>query len=291
VGARPDLVVRTGGDPARFAERTASFLTRLPALHNVVLTRLGQSLVGDRATDERWWWVERDGEVVMTLMQTPPHGVYLAGACAEAAETLAEALWVTLADGAGGADGAGEPPPSVGGPTAVSTAFARRWHRLGGPPARVLMRQGTLVCERLSPAPVVPGRERLATAADLPVLRSWGDAFAREAVPNAPPRDHVSGRVAQGLLRLWDVDGRPVSMVARTEPAAQVTRISLVYTPPSLRGNGYAAACVAAVTADQLAVPGRSCVLYTDLANPTSNALYRRLGYRQVSEALDLAFG
>jgi uncharacterized protein len=254
-------------------------------LHNVVLTRLGQSLLGDRACDERWWWVESDGEVVMTLMQTPPHGVYLTGTSARAAEALAEGLWTALAATEG------EPPPSVGGPAAVSTAFARRWHTLGGPTSRVVMRQGALLCERLTPAPVVPGRARVAAEADLPVLRLWGDAFAREAVPDAPPRDHVSGRTARGLLHVWDVDGRPVSMVARTEPAAQVARISLVYTPPPLRGNGYAAACVAAVTADQLAVPGRSCVLYTDLANPTSNALYRRLGYRQIAEALDLTLG
>jgi predicted GNAT family acetyltransferase len=62
-------------------------------------------------------------------------------------------------------------------------------------------------------------------------------------------------------------------------------------TPAPLRGNGYAGACVAAATADAIAGPGRSCVLNTDLANPTSNALYQRLGYRQVAEALDLTLG
>ena len=32
-------------------------------------------------------------------------------------------------------------------------------------------------------------------------------------------------------------------------------------------------------------------VLYTDLANPTSNALYRRIGYRPVEDRTVLAFG
>ena len=36
---------------------------------------------------------------------------------------------------------------------------------------------------------------------------------------------------------------------------------------------------------------GDRCVLYTDLDNPTSNAIYQRLGYEPVDEALRYAFG
>jgi hypothetical protein len=34
----------------------------------------------------------------------------------------------------------------------------------------------------------------------------------------------------------------------------------------------------------------REVVLYTDLANPTSNALYQRLGYRPVEDRVVLSF-
>ena len=32
------------------------------------------------------------------------------------------------------------------------------------------------------------------------------------------------------------------------------------------------------------------CFLYTDLANPTSNAIYQRLGYQPVSDSMHITF-
>jgi hypothetical protein len=63
-----------------------------------------------------------------------------------------------------------------------------------------------------------------------------------------------------------------------------------VYTPPELRGNGYATALTAEVS-QRLLDGGRTfCFLYTDAANPTSNAIYERIGYRKVCEAAAIAF-
>jgi predicted GNAT family acetyltransferase len=152
------------------------------------------------------------------------------------------------------------------------------------------MRQRLLKVDRLVEPPSTPGRHRLAAAADVPLLRGWGEAFTDEATPGGLRVDHVTARVAAGLLHVWEVDGRPVSMAAVTVPEAGVARVQLVYTPPEQRGSGYAAACVAAGTREQLAVPGRTCMLYTDAANPTSNAVYERLGYRVIGTATDLAF-
>jgi predicted GNAT family acetyltransferase len=67
-------------------------------------------------------------------------------------------------------------------------------------------------------------------------------------------------------------------------------RVSFVYTPPELRGRGYASACVAAVSGRALASGKSFCTLYTDLANPTSNSIYQRVGYRRIGEAAMIAF-
>ena len=276
--------VVTGHDPQRFAERVRAFLAGRPARHSVVLTRLTRALAGERSDppeSELWWWVERpsDGDVVAALMQTPPHGAYLATDDESAVRALARAAWRVRPE-----------LRSVGGPDATAEVFADEWRRCGGPPAAVVMRQRLLQVDELVEPPAPAGRHRLARAADVPLLRGWGEAFTDEATPGGVRIDHVTARVAAGLLHVWEVDGQPVSMAAVTVPEAGVARVQLVYTPPEQRGRGYAAACVAAVTREQLAVPGRSCMLYTDAANPTSNAVYERLGYRVIGTATDLAF-
>ena len=283
-----DLQVLGGPDPARFAERARGFLAERPARHSVMLTRLARALAGERSEppeSELWQWVERpDGSVVAALMQTPPHGAYLAadGDAADddaAVRALARATWDVRPD-----------LPSVGGPDDTAAVFADEWVRCGGPPAGVVMRQRLLVATALVEPPVPPGRHRLAAPADISLLRGWGEAFTDEATPGGVRIDHVTARVAAGLLHVWEVDGRPVSMAAVTVPEAGVSRVQLVYTPPQERGRGFAAACVAAVTRSELSHPGRTCMLYTDAANPTSNALYERLGFRVIGTATDLAF-
>jgi hypothetical protein len=63
-----------------------------------------------------------------------------------------------------------------------------------------------------------------------------------------------------------------------------------VYTPPELRGRGYASALTAHVSAEQLAAGRSFCFLYTDLANPTSNRIYVALGYERVCDSVEYAF-
>ncbi len=69
-----------------------------------------------------------------------------------------------------------------------------------------------------------------------------------------------------------------------------MVRVGPVYTPPELRGRGYAGAATAAVSQAALGAAVREVVLYTDLANPTSNALYERLGYRPVEDRVIFSF-
>ena len=70
-----------------------------------------------------------------------------------------------------------------------------------------------------------------------------------------------------------------------------IARIGPVYTPSEHRRRGYAAACTAAVSQHVLDHHAEGCVLYTALANPTSNTIYRRLGYEAVAETLRYKFG
>jgi RimJ/RimL family protein N-acetyltransferase len=50
------------------------------------------------------------------------------------------------------------------------------------------------------------------------------------------------------------------------------------------RSRGYASSAVAAVSRHALATGAHTCMLYTDLANPTSNKIYADVGYRRIAE-------
>jgi len=102
--------------------------------------------------------------------------------------------------------------------------------------------------------------------------------------------DHRLSGSADGGIELWEDEGEVVSLSGWGGPTPNGIRIGPVYTPPEHRGHGYATALVAELS-QRLLDGGRSfCFLYTDLANPTSNAIYERIGYVKVAEAAMVAF-
>jgi predicted GNAT family acetyltransferase len=114
------------------------------------------------------------------------------------------------------------------------------------------------------------------------------DAFTAEALPEPPPgssEEFVDSREEDphGGLVLWE-DGDPVSLAGFGGLTPNGIRIGPVYTPPELRGRGYASALTAELTQRLLDGGRRFCFLFTDLANPTSNSVYQRIGYRAVSD-------
>jgi predicted GNAT family acetyltransferase len=163
-------------------------------------------------------------------------------------------------------------------------------------------RLGLHACERarmgnhvLDTEPVLApchGRMRAATLADFDLLVAWEGAFVLECgLPdnrNALPAEimaRLSGSVP--LMWIWEVDEGtakiPVAM-ALGRPCQPIGRVAQVYTPSEYRGCGYAGALVAMLSSNLQAQGCSSVFLFTDLANPTSNGVYRRIGYRYLDE-------
>ena len=135
--------------------------------------------------------------------------------------------------------------------------------------------------------PGVPGHARHTTAADAGVVADWITSFSREATPHdvVPPREQLEAVAAQGRYMLWIVDETPVSMAAIVRRTRNAAAIAVVYTPPPLRGRGYAGSVTAAV-AEQAFAEGKSIAcLYTDLRNPFSNRCYAKIGFKPVCDA------
>jgi predicted GNAT family acetyltransferase len=112
----------------------------------------------------------------------------------------------------------------------------------------------------------------------------------RRGWPSVQGQNEVASRIDAGLLFVWEAGNVVVSMAAINVAQGGISRVQLVYTPPQHRRRGFASACVAALTARELATPGRTCMLNTDLSNPTSIGIYQAIGYRRVGEADELRF-
>ena len=136
----------------------------------------------------------------------------------------------------------------------------------------------------------IPGSVRPATLDDLDLGAAWIEQFAVDAGTFLPdPRESFLSRLPGN--RFWVVDGEPVSFAGHAPlvdaGGTVVARVGPVYTPAGHRRRGYGAAVTAAVTAELL-VAADIVMLFTDAANPTSNGVYERLGFRVVGEVVDL---
>jgi hypothetical protein len=235
-------------------------------------------------------WVAVDEVPLGAVLQTPPYNLVLARPRSDAAlDALAEAA---LADG--------DVVPGVSGALPEAETFAELWAARAGGTWTGRMAQGIYACDAVRAVTDAPGVARIAVAEDFDRVFPLVEAFAEEALIAAAVRDRhrdeattrarLDDAPARGGFWLWQDEGRIVSISGHGGSTPTGIRIGPVYTPPEHRGRGYATALVHAQTTWLLANAVQRCFLYTDLANPTSNGVYRRIGYEQVCEAVEIGF-
>jgi GNAT superfamily N-acetyltransferase len=178
----------------------------------------------------------------------------------------------------------------IGGPVTAVEAVVAGLDRT--PRRRIAERLFRL--DKLVELPRVPGSARPAGESDLDLVTRWATPYTVETFGALPdefdPRALATSAVTFSRSWLWcDGAGEPVSMATRRRPAAGVSRIGPVYTPPEHRGHGYGSAVTARAAFDILDLAGVP-VLYTDVANPTSNKIYRAIGFRPVTDRLSVSF-
>jgi GNAT superfamily N-acetyltransferase len=275
------------GDLDDYLTIAGGFLRSRPVQNTIQLVALeslgvrGPSAFGDVAP-LFGWWQPAAGPVTAALMHTPPYPVLLTRLPADSAEDLGEALAKR-----------GRKLPGVNAERSDAEAFAAVWSTLTGARWREFRRSRLFQLGQLTPAdPPPPGAARVATAADRGLLEVWLDAFRQELADlGEPGSGMVEDRMSHGGLTLWEAGGAAVSLAGCTRPAEGVVRIGPVYTPREHRGRGYGGAVTAAVSQAALDGGASYVVLFTDLANPTSNALYQRLGFQPVEDRVVLEFG
>ena len=274
---------RTTGDVAAFLAAAGDYLRRERARNTVLLTVAEQILVNPATYPAPLfgWWAGPGGETAGAFLHTPPHPLLLTAIPAHVAEGLASAL-------------AGRPLAGVNGDAEAAQAFAAPWCDASGQRAALHRRMRLYRLDKLAwPQPPPDGAPRAAADGDVPLVSDWFTAFGREVGEADDEHEQpaaVRERLSYGGVLVWEAGGVPVSIACVTRQVAGMIRVGPVYTPPEARGHGYASAVTAAVSQRALAAGAEEVLLYTDLANPVSNSIYQRIGYRPVEDRAVLVF-
>lgn len=281
---KPPPHVERIDDPTRFLADAGPLLLADEARHNLILGLAETIRDNPQVYPDHSFWLVRDGAaVIAAAMRTPPHNLLIARpGDAAALEALADHLSETL--------------PGVQGAVPEVDVFADAWCERRQVHARVVFEQGIYALRAVADVPRADGVCRRATSDDHALIVFWLTAFAREALHEASPLLDAERQVRRRLdspaagFRIWQHGSEPVSLCGFSGRTPHGIRIGPVYTPPEHRGRGYGTSLVAAVSAELLATGYAFCFLFTDLANPTSNAIYQRIGYERVCESRQLAF-
>lgn len=260
-------------DAGEFVARVERFLAARIE-HNILAT------VAQNAAEHEYqglfaYAVDHADAVVYTALRTPPWRLLTSELpAAEDAETLI-AEWL-----------AQDPTvPGASGPPASARAISRAWSEATGRPVQLSRSEAMHVLSEVRdpPHPAV-GTLRQPTAGERELVISWLRAFNDEVRDGiGEPEQMLSDRAKKGGVFLWD-DGRPVSLVGCSPAVNRVARVAPVYTPPELRGRGYAGTAVATLSRQLLAHDADRCMLFTDLANPTANKIYAEVGYERFAD-------
>lgn len=283
-------------DPAAFLAVAGEHLAQDPVTATVV-TSTADRFAEHGAPDgipHAWFAVVRDGagELAGVAMRTAPfapYPVYLLAMPDDAVRALADAL-LARGEEVGGVTGL-RPAADV-----LAAAFAEATGRAVDVHVHFrLFELGTLVEPR-----AVAGRLRPVRADEAELALAWIHRFFADADEQAGrPAGHleeaeafgmadVQRKLGEGVLWFWvDDEDRPVHLTGANPASYGVARVGPVYTPVEQRGRGWAGAAVAEVSR-LLRSRGERVTLFTDQANPTSNALYQTLGYRPVVDTVQL---
>jgi uncharacterized protein len=226
--------------------------------------------------------VEDEGKLIVAAVMTPPFRLIVTSNQLDAFGEAPLLLIHNLRDH-------GWPVPGVIGPSSLSDLFAQAWTSLTGEVSHLRTHERLFeLTQVIAPRPG-PGQLRIATPDDTALVVRWIKAFQEQALRTSISDEEALAwartRIGNGDVYLWVLpDGAIVSLVGTTRPVSRVISIGPVYTPPELRGQGYASRSVAALSQHLLDSGWERCSLFTDLSNPTSNSIYQQVGYQPVCD-------
>jgi len=226
--------------------------------------------------------VKKEGRITLTAVRTPPRNIILAGE--NDPHSLKMMVDYLLKND--------HSIPGVIGLKSISRCFAQKWSLQTSSPFILEMKQRIYKLEEPNDVEISCGRLRPACDDDLQLLSKWIIDFTKEAVNEDISEENAfknaKKKINEGRAFIWQTE-QPVSMAWIGRFTGSTVAISGVYTPEQFRNRGYATSIVYTLSRMCLR-KGFTCTLYTDLLNPTSNSIYRKIGYEPAADSLEYSF-
>jgi predicted GNAT family acetyltransferase len=180
----------------------------------------------------------------------------------------------------------GRTPRGMIGPLDACESFAREWMLRTAQRHELRFHLRHYELHRPPTLSKARGYMRAAEQGEHEPLLAWALAFLEEvglSDEKAKAQRVFARRLEQGMVRLWD-DGGVVAMAGYGDGGTDIARIAPVYTPLKHRRNNYASALVGELSRELFERGKRAVFLTTDVANPTSNSIYRKIGYEAAAD-------
>lgn len=260
------------------------------------LIPLGNLIMGNMGKDKTEWrdpknWfmatVSEKDDIFMTAIMTPPYNLTLYATDNLINDNALRLLIRGIAD-------LGIKLPGIMTEKTLAETFAEEYARSNNIGYKVHMKTRIHELVQVNPDIRKTGTLRPVRESDMSFLPYWlesfnFDCFGAPLVINPDP-EYYRYHINKQKMYILEENGTPVSTAQKIREMQTVCGVSYVYTPPFFRGKGYATSCVAAVSRLILETGFTRCALYTDLANPVSNGIYKKIGYNPVCDSLDIKF-
>ena len=280
-------------DVKSFYNDTYSVLLRHEAQN---LIPLGNVIIGYEGKDKTEWrdpsvWfmatVSDVNGIKLSAIMTPPFNMTLYATD----NIINEEALSCLIKGIGETDFT---VPGVMTEKTLAEHFAKTYAAVKGISWSIRMSQRIYELTRVNPEIPLKGNLRLAEEKDMSFFPYWIEGFYSDCFFEShgvkENKEHYLYQIKKEKFYVLECDSIPVSMAQINREMKTVCGVSAVYTPPYFRAKGYATSCVANLSRLILERGFAKCVLYTDLANPTSNSIYRRIGYTPICDSVEIKF-
>ncbi len=224
--------------------------------------------------------IDKNNNILLAIM-TPPKNLIIVGddnnKLDEAIKVLIDYLLTNSID-----------IPGVIGDKKIVEKFKNKWLSQTGLEAELFMSQRIFKLSKLNQVKISSGKFREVQLTDLEIIKEWYIDFCQESLSKEleeeKAKKHVKKAIEAGNYYGWEKDGKLVSVAARARNTKNAVAVNFVYTPEEYRGNGYATSTVAKLSQELLNEGYKYCCLFTDLANPISNSIYKKIGYEPIAD-------